>query len=168
MTVSFGVNTGFALNRYTTPEQWVPIVGDLNLDTVQITADILNPFWPDEILWDVVERTRQLLKEHNITNVHLFTGAFTRVNHLSHPDHEMREYWLKWFKKFIDIGESLNAISVGSHLGILTSPDNENPDIREKRLGTTIEYWLQLSNYAKSKSIKYLTWEGFAIITLKY
>ena len=84
MSVSFGVNTGFALNRYTTPEQWVPIVGDLNLDTVQITADILNPFWPDEILWDVVERTKQLLNEHDITNVHLFTSAFTRVNHFSH------------------------------------------------------------------------------------
>lgn len=163
MTISFGVNTGFALNRYTTPEQWVPIVGDLNLDTVQITADILNPFWPDDILWNVVDRTKRLLNEYHITNVHLFTGAFTRVNHFSHPDHTMRQYWLKWFKRFIDVGAKLNAISVGSHLGILTSPDNDNPNIREERLDTTIDYWHKLSKYAISKSIQYLTWEPMSV-----
>ena len=53
MNIQFGVNTGFALNRFSTPEQWVRLIGEtLGVRIVQLTADFINPHLPDEIIDD--------------------------------------------------------------------------------------------------------------------
>ena len=104
MEINLGINTGFALNRYTTPEQWIPLVKEeLDINLVQFTADLLNPSMPEKLLMNIAERTKNLIEKYEIEVESAFTGSFTRVNHFSHPDEEMRMYWVEWFKKFIDI-----------------------------------------------------------------
>ena len=53
-----------------------------------------------------------------------FTGAFTRVNHFCHPDEKVREYWLEWFERYADYCSQIGAKKIGSHIGILSIPDN--------------------------------------------
>src|SRR5690554_6014427 len=123
MQVELGINTGFALNRYTAPYQWIPLVAEtFGLKTVQFTADLLNPSLPDSILFEQAAQIQSLLDDYGVRVAHTFTSAFTRVNHLSHPDPQMRAYWVDWFCRFADISMALGAESMGSHFGILTVP----------------------------------------------
>jgi D-erythrulose 1-phosphate 3-epimerase len=164
MEINLGINTGFALNRYTTPEQWIPLVREqLGIKRVQFTADLLNPSMPDSLVMNLVERTRKLVEQHEIIVESAFTSAFTRVNHFSHPDAEMREYWVNWFKKFIDIAVLLGAESVGSHFGILTVPDLKNKKNRNLRFQQNVDCWKSVAEYGKQKGLLFLTWETMSI-----
>jgi hypothetical protein len=81
MKVTLGINTGFATNRFPEPDDWIGIVADeLALDTVQFTADLLNPFLPEDELAREVEKIRGLCAKKGVRIQTTFTSAFTRVN----------------------------------------------------------------------------------------
>ena len=92
-----------------------------------------------------------------------FTGAFTRVNHLAHPDSEMRLYWIDWFKKFVDLSIKLGASSMGSHFGIFTETDDKDKYRREERRQQNIAAWHKVGGYAKKLSLDYISWEPMSI-----
>ncbi len=164
MAVKFGINTGFALNRFTTPQEWVPlIVETFGLKIVQFTADLLNPSLPDEIIEKQIAIIKHLLSKHGLEIKYTFTSAFTRVNHLAHPDPDLRRYWLNWFKRFVDISREVGAESMGSHLAILTVSDYNDPRKREERLSQVIEGWKEIASYAANKGLQYLAWEPMSI-----
>lgn len=164
MIVHLGINTGFALNRFTAPEEWIPLVSQtFGLKQVQFTADLLNPSLPDDLINNQIERINSLKEKYNVSIPHTFTSAFTRVNHLSHPDPKLREYWIKWFCRFVDISVALGAESMGSHFGILTIPDLHDPAKRVQRFKQNIEGWHRIAEYAKEKGLQYLTWEPMSI-----
>ncbi|MBF0442782.1 MAG: TIM barrel protein [Oligoflexales bacterium] len=163
MPVKLGINTGFALNRFTTPELWIPLVTkEFGLKCVQLTADLINPSL-GSLAIRLAERTRELCERYNIRVEHTFTGAFTRVNHLGHPDEEIRKYWIDWFCRFADISSILGVESMGSHFAILTSSDNDDQIAREMRFKQICEGWKTIAKYAAGKGIKYLTWEPMSI-----
>ncbi len=164
MKINLGINTGFALNRFTTPQEWVPLISkEFGLKIVQFTADLLNPALPDDIVDYQVKTIRELATEYGIKIEHTFTSAFTRVNHLAHPDPILRDYWIKWFCRFVDISKSLGAESMGSHFGILTVGDNSSPDRKKERFSQNVEGWKKIAKYAKEKGLKYLVWEPMSI-----
>jgi len=163
-TIRLGINTGFALNRFPEAEVWAKIVGeDLGLRTVQFTADLLNASLPDDIISYELAKIKEACKKYNVNIEHTFTSAFTRVNHLANPDEILRQYWVKWFKKFVDISVELGAVSLGSHFGILSVTDLENKDRREFITQAAIDGWHEIAKYAKEKGLKYLTWEPMSI-----
>jgi D-erythrulose 1-phosphate 3-epimerase len=162
--LKLGINTGFALNRFPLPEEWIKIIGeDLGIHYVQLTADLINPSMDKDIIDDYVDRIRRLCLIYNITIDSIMTGAFTRVNHFSHPDIKVRQYWINWFKKFIDIGVKLGATNMSSHFGIISYYDLKNYDRKEKILHQTVDAWKELAKYAKDKGMKYLSWEPMSV-----
>ena len=162
--VHLGINTGFVLNRFTTPEEWIPLVAEVfHLRVVQFTADLLNPSLPDEIIEAYIRRINTLTKTYGLRIHTTFTSAFTRLNHLAHPDPLLREYGLKWFYRFVDIAVALGAEGMGSHLGILTVKDYQDHKRRGERLRQNIEGWQKISQYAAKKGLKYLMWEPMSI-----
>ncbi|MFC1478494.1 sugar phosphate isomerase/epimerase family protein [Candidatus Margulisiibacteriota bacterium] len=164
MDVRLGINTGFALNRFTTPQEWIPLVADtFGLKVVQFTADLLNPCLPEAIIREQLQQIKQLSDKYGIEIRHTFTSAFTRVNHLAHPDPVLRDYWVNWFCGFVDISAELGAESMGSHFGILTVRDNKDPEIKKNRIIQNIEGWHRIAAYAASKGLKYLAWEPMSI-----
>ena len=121
MKLKLGTNLGFAINRYIEPEVWARIVSqDLGLKSVQFVADLLNPFLPDSYISAMTERIINAANQYGISIDSMFTSAYTRVNHLMHPDKEAREIWLNWFRRFLDMGQKFGAKTLGSHFGILT------------------------------------------------
>ena len=164
MKVQLGINTGFALNRYTVPEQWIPLVAEtFGLRLVQFTADLLNPSLPDEIIAAQLQKMQSLLADYGVQVAHTFTSAFTRVNHLSHPDPAIRAYWVQWFGRFAGISAALGAASMGSHFGILTVPDLADPAARAERFQQNIDGWHQIAAIAAQKGLRYLTWEPMSL-----
>ncbi len=161
---TLGINTGFAVNRYAEPEEWVRIVGgDLGLKAVQFTADMLNPDLPGAVLASQVKRISAACDRYGTRVTSTFTGAFTRVNHLAHPDAEVRAHWVGWFKRFADLSVDLGASAMGSHFGIFTHRDNGDSLRREERRRQNITHWHEIAAYAKDKGLSGLTWEPMSI-----
>jgi hypothetical protein len=164
MKTKLAINTGFAVNRFTPPEQWIPLIKhELEIDYVQVTADMFMPFLMDPLCERIAERTRTIADKNNLTIDSVFTGGFTRLNHFSHPDADVRDYWLKWFRRFVDVSTILGASSLGSHFGIQTVPDCQNSGIRKKILECTVACWRQIDEYAMNAGLAYLTWEPMSI-----
>ncbi len=164
MKINLAINLGFAVNRLTPPEQWVPYVRKcLGLNRVQLTADMFMPYLLDPLALKIARRTREIADAHGVMIDSTFTGAFTRLNHFSHPDPEVRQYWLRWFKAFADISVALGATSLGSHFGIQTMPDCLNSETREEMLQTALGCWRELAQYAREAGLSFLTWEPMSI-----
>mgnify|MGYP000412345019 CR=1 FL=1 len=164
MNYRLGLNTGFAVNRYATPEEWVSIIGsDLDLRFAQMTADMINPQYPDKIISEQVQRINNQCNKFDVSIESTFTGAFTRVNHLAHPDKSIQNYWIEWFKRFIDISVDVGAKSMGSHFGIFTMEDDRDPKKRQERRAQNIENWHKVGLYAKKKGLEFLTFEPMSI-----
>ena len=164
MKFKLGINTGFALNRFPLPEEWMRIIGeDLGLHYVQLTADLLNPSLGEEIVEDYIRRINSLKEKYNVKIDSIMTGAFTRVNHFSHPDYQVRAYWINWFKKFIDIGVKLGATNLSSHFGIMSYYDLRKDGRKEQILQQTVSAWKEIAIYAKQKGMKYLSWEPMSV-----
>ncbi|HOK08947.1 MAG TPA: TIM barrel protein [Candidatus Hydrogenedens sp.] len=164
MSMLFGINTGFAINRFVEPEDWTRIVAEeLGLSVVQFTADLLNPWYPEKIVYQQAEKIRNACEKYNIWIQTSFTSQFTRVNHLLHPDDDIRNAWLDWFKRFFKLSVFLGAEGSGSHFGILTVHDNADSNIRQKRIHKGVECWRNLSEYGAEIGLKYLLWEPMSI-----
>ncbi|MEW5896146.1 MAG: TIM barrel protein [Nanoarchaeota archaeon] len=164
MKLKLGINTGFALNRFPLPEEWIKLIGeDLGLRYVQLTADLINLYLDETILDDYAKRINSQCQRYGVQIDSIMTGAFTRVNHFSHPDPQVRRYWVNWFKKFIDFGVAVGATNASSHFGIMSYFDVKNPVKREMRLKQTVEAWKEIAVYAHNKEMKYLSWEPMSI-----
>ena len=85
------------------------------------------------------------------------------MNHLAHPDKLVRQYWIDWFKRFVDISVQLGAKSMGVIFGIFTHKDNLDPIKRKERRLQNIEGWHEIAHYAKKAGLKFLTWEPMSI-----
>ena len=109
------------------------------------------------------KRINLLRKRYNVKIDGIMTGAFTRVNHFSHPDPQVRAYWLNWFRKFIDFGVAIGATNLSSHLGIMSYYDLHHPEQKQKVLQQTVEAWKEIAAYAQEKGMKYLSWEPMSI-----
>ncbi len=164
MKVKLGVNTGFAINRFPEPEDWIAVVADeLGLDTVQFTADLLNPFLPETVVAHEADTIRNLCARKGVRVETTFTSAFTRVNHVLHPDAEIRRTWVEWFKRFILLSRKLGAEGLGSHFGILGIRDNADPVRRAERIEQGIAAWREIAAYGAEVGLQYVMFEPMSV-----
>jgi sugar phosphate isomerase/epimerase len=164
MHVKLGINAGFAINRFPEPEVWVPVVGDeLGLRYVQFVADLLNPFLPYRVVRQQVSKIRNLAQKYDVTIDTTFTSAFTRVNHLMHPDPIVRDAWFQWFKDFFCMSADLGARGSGAHFGIMSVTDLEDEKRREDVTAAAIELWQQLSEFGAQLGFEFLMFEPMSI-----
>jgi hypothetical protein len=159
-----GINLGFAANRYIEPEVWTRIVGDeLGLKYVQFTADLLNPFWPEDYIDAQLARLADSTKRHGIRVESIFTSTYTRVNHLLNPDRAARDFWLSWFERFLEIGSNLGVRNGGSHFGIMTFDTYDHPDQRKYVLEEGVKGWRRLTKRAKELGYRELIFEPMSV-----
>jgi len=160
---TLGINLGFATNRFPEPEVWARIVSEeLGLNSVQLVADLLNPFWPDYVVDAEIERIQKAVQHYHI-NVHtLMSSTFTRYNYFLYPYPELRKAYQEWYKRFAGIAARLGAHGVGSHFGTFTVNDY-NSNAREARLSEAISIWQETSVIAKEAGLQYLYIETMSI-----
>jgi len=158
------INAGFATNRFPEPEVWLRIVGqELGVRYVQFVADLLNPFLPEEVIEEQIGLLRQHAERNGVTIETAFTSAFTRVNHVLHPQPSVREAWVRWFERFMEIAQRLGARGVGSHFGILSVRDFEDPARRRERVEQGLAAWRRLSRRAAQLGLDYLMFEPMSV-----
>ena len=159
--MKLSVNTGFLVNRYPTATQWCEVIRELEIKNIQITSDLFNPFYPDHILEEQVKIINELSDKYNFCVFSSFTGGFTRVNHFCHPDEKVRDFWLEWFERYAKYSALIGSKKIGSHIGILSIPDNLK--YRKIFQSRCIEYWKRLGTVVKKYGIEELTWEHMSI-----
>lgn len=164
MAFSLGIDLGFARNRYQEPEVWSRIVReDLDLKNVSLVADIFNPDWPEEYLQKLSVRMQNCLADYDIKVGACFTSSLTRTPHLMHYDEEMRRFYLNWFKKFFQMAAELGCKIGGSHFGIISFTDFDNPERRAFIYEEAIKGWQELSFYVKDLGYEYLVFEPMSV-----
>jgi D-erythrulose 1-phosphate 3-epimerase len=162
--LTLGINLGFATNRFPEPLEWARIVGEeLGLHSVQLVADLLNPFWPDSVVEAEIARIQEAIGVYGISVHSLMTSTYTRVNHLLHPHAESREAWSAWFKRFADFASRLGAQAIGSHFGILSVRDVHDPDRYRERVADAVRRWQEISCYARDVGLQYVYFETMSI-----
>jgi len=161
---TLGINTGFATNRFPEPEEWCRIVAEeLGLTSVQLVADLLNPFWPEFVIDAEVERILEATDKYGITIHSLMTSTFTRVNHFMCPHPELRRAWANWFMRFAELGARLGARAVGSHFGTLSVHDLNDPVRHRQRVDEAVHHWQELSYHARDVGLDYVFFETMSI-----
>lgn len=164
MKTKLGINLGFAINRYMEPEVWGRLVGEeFELRSVQFVADLINPFLPEYYVDSYIERVLAAKQKYNFDIDSWFTSAYTRINHLMHPDMEARKIYLDWFKKLYLIGAKLGAKTGGSHFGIMTFATYDDPRLREYILNEGIKGWQELSFFAKDLNYDSIIFEPMSV-----
>jgi sugar phosphate isomerase/epimerase len=164
MHVKLGINAGFAINRFPEPGAWVRIVGDeLGLRYVQFVADLLNPFLPYRVVHQQLGKIANLAGKYNVTIDTSFTSAFTRVNHLMHPEPLVRDAWFQWFKDFFCMSAVLGVRGSGAHFGIMSVTDLKDGKRREKITAIAIDLWQQLSEFGAELGFEFLMFEPMSI-----
>ena len=112
--IKLSVNTGFAVNRITNYDEFLRFVNTkLKIQYIQPTSDWLNLFMPKKYINVHLKKLDKALVKNKIKVNSVFTGAFTRLNHLAHSDKEHQKFWLGWFKNFIDISSDIGVSDIG-------------------------------------------------------
>ena len=164
MQTRLGLSCGFAVNRYPEPREWLRIVGEeLGLRTCQFVADLLNPFLPPDVIRHQTGRLLENAERYNVAIETTFTGAYTRLNHLLHPDVEQRRVWLDWWKRFLDISRELGARGAGGHFGILSVADLNHPQRREQLVEEGVASWRELARHGAEIGLDFLIFEPMSI-----
>jgi len=161
---TLGINLGFATNRFPEPEVWARLVSEeMGLHSVQLVADLLNPFWPDNVIDAEIERIQRAIRRYHIDIHTLMSSTFTRFNYFLYPYPELRQAYQNWYKRFTGIAARLGAQGVGSHFGTFTVNDYSNPQIREARLDEAIRIWQETTVAAQEAGLQYLYIETMSI-----
>lgn len=100
-------------------------------------------------------------KGAKITSV--MTGPYGRLNHFAHPDVEVRDYYVAWFKVMADIAADLGATAIGTQFGILTYRDYDDPARREGLMRIALNCWRDVAEHAKARGLSYLFWEPMSV-----
>ncbi len=164
LPVSLALNTNCVLNRLAEPEELVRAVAeDIGMRRIQLTADMLSPDLPGSVIADQVRRYNKACAAHGVSITTTFTGAYTRLNHMAHPDAAVRQHWIAWFKRLVDITADLGARSTGSQIGVLTYRDNNDPARRAERLQQALDGWYSVAAHAADRGLPYMMWEPMSI-----
>ncbi len=164
MPFALGVNTNAFVNRIVEPERLVPaIVEEIGLERIQLTPEILSPDWPAAVIADHVRRWTLACARHGARVTTTFTGNYTRLNSLCHPDPAVRAHWRAWLERLIDIAADLGARATGSQIGILTYADDRDPERRAERFAAARDHWHELAAHAKARGLECLMWEPMSV-----
>ncbi|MHB9034595.1 MAG: sugar phosphate isomerase/epimerase family protein [Anaerolineae bacterium] len=161
---TLGINLGFATNRFPEPDVWARLVSEeMGLHSVQLVADLLNPFWPDYVIDAEVERILKAVQRYHLDIHTLMSSTFTRYNYFLYPYPELRQAYQDWYKRFAVIASRLGARGIGSHFGTFTVSDYADPRIREARLSEAIRIWQENTFTAQDLGLQYLYIETMSI-----
>ena len=160
--VKLGISAGFAVNRYPESEVWLKIVRkELGLRYVQYVADLVEPTLPEHIQMEELKTIKKLSSEYQVKIDTAFT--YTRRPYLMHYHEKMREEAFKWLKTFLHQSSVLGIRGAGSHFGIMSVKDYNNPERKKSIVEEAVRSWRRLSECGKSEGLGFLMFEPMSI-----
>jgi D-erythrulose 1-phosphate 3-epimerase len=152
------------VNRFAEPQGLIDVLaGEIGIGRLQLTHEFINPAWPAATVRRLTDAMTKACAGHGVKITSLMTGPYGRLNHFGHPDDEVRDYYLQWFKGLVDIAEDLGCPSVGTQYAILTYRDYDDPVRRRAIMDAALDCWRRLADHAAGRGLDYLFWEPMSV-----
>ncbi len=164
MSYTLSVNTNPFVNRYAEPEDLIrTLTQDVGIGHIQLVHEFINPSWDAKTINRLTARMAKscAIYKANITSI--MTGPYGRLNHFGHPDEDVREYYLRWFKTMADVAADLNCPAIGSQFAILTYADHDDTERNRSIMEKALACWHKLAEHAQRRGLKYLFWEPMSV-----
>jgi D-erythrulose 1-phosphate 3-epimerase len=164
MSFTLSVNTNPLVNRFAEPEEFVSVLADeIGIGHIQLVHEFINPSWEPSTLARLTARMSKALAMKNAKITSAMTGPYGRLNHFGHPDQEVREYYVKWFKTYAEIAADLDCPAIGTQFAILTYRDMDDPQRYKAIMEIALDCWREVAEHAKARGLSYLFWEPMSV-----
>jgi D-erythrulose 1-phosphate 3-epimerase len=164
MAITLSVNTNPLVNRFAEPEEFVAVLTDeIGIGHIQLVHEFINPGWEPATLARLTARMGKVLAQKNAKITSAMTGPYGRLNHFGHPDQEVREYYVKWFKTYAEIAADLDCPAIGTQFAILTYRDMDDAKRYKEIMEIALDCWREVAAHAKSRGLQYLFWEPMSV-----
>jgi len=164
MGFTLSVNTNPLVNRFAEPEDIVSALADeVGIGHIQLVHEFINPSWQAKTIKRLTDRMARALAARKARVTSMMTGPYGRLNHLVHPDEEVRRYYIDWFKGMADIAADLGCPVIGTQFGIFTFKDYDDPDRRERLMQIAIEGWREVAEHGQRRGLSWLLWEPMSV-----
>jgi D-erythrulose 1-phosphate 3-epimerase len=164
MGFSLSVNTNPLVNRFAEPEDVVSVlVDEIGIGHIQLVHEFINPSWDSKTVKRLTDRIAKscAAKRAHVTSI--MTGPYGRLNHFTHPDADVRAYYVKWFKGMTDIAADLNCPAIGTQFGIFTFKDFDDPVRRSNLMQIALDCWRDVAEHAKLRGLSWMFWEPMSV-----
>lgn len=164
--MALGINTCFAVKRWTRPDDIIRIVSDeLGVRSCQLSVDNLPLADPRSA--ESREYVRRFAAASETAGVELdsiFTGlAAYSTSLLLDDDEAARDAAEAWYESLIVLGGIAGARSVGGHIGALSMPTARDSERRERAMDELHERMQRLSLRATTEGLCTLLFENMAV-----
>lgn len=164
MTLTLSLNTNPLVNRFADPDDLIETVArDIKIGDLQLTHEFINPGWPAKTIARLTKQMQKALQRTGVRVTSGMTGPYGRLNHFGHPDKEVRQYYVDWFKTFASITADLGGTSIGTQFAIFTYKDFDDPARREELIKIAIDCWAEVAEHGAGAGLKYVFWEPMSI-----
>lgn len=159
-----GVNTCFAVKRWSDPAQWAEKVAELGVVDVQFSLDLLPVGMDEAALRSYVRRLRAAIEGHGLLLHSWFTGlAAYGSNLLLSDDPADRAAAERWYCTMIDLAGESGAQGFGGHLGALSVPSAADPAVARDLVSQEIDAMHRLAERAHASGLDHLQFENLAV-----
>ena len=157
-SVTFGLNTCYAVKRWPEPEVWSAVARGLGVRHVQYSFDLLDPVLNGDAAGYAA--TRRACEANGVAIDSAFTGLIGySQNSLSHPSAAVRDRARAWFEAAIDASAVLGARGLGGHIGAVSVRQHADPAARSAAIDDTVEAVRRLADHAARRGLAFLLWE---------
>ncbi|MFM8747183.1 MAG: sugar phosphate isomerase/epimerase family protein [Aestuariivirga sp.] len=164
MAFSLSVNTNPFVNRFAEPEDLIAVLADdIGIGHIQLVHEFVNPSWKAATVNRLTSRMARACAQKRARITSIMTGPYGRLNHFAHPDVEVRQYYVDWFKGMADIAADLGAPAIGTQFAIFTFKDYDDPRRREELMKVALACWREVASHARARGLTWLFWEPMSV-----
>jgi D-erythrulose 1-phosphate 3-epimerase len=164
MAFSLSVNTNPLVNRFAEPEDVVnALTQDVGIGHIQLVHEFINPSWDVKTITRLTKRMAAALVANKAKITSAMTGPYGRLNHFGHPDAEVRDYYVQWFKTYADIAADLGCPAIGTQFAILTYRDMDDEVRYNAAVDKALDGWRKVAEHAAQRGLTYLFWEPMSV-----
>ena len=164
--IRFGINTSFALRRWTQPKQWMELIySQFELDMCELSLDLLDPMLREPTKTEYMQEMLELGDDYPIDLISCRTGRNQyKDDMLLHPNFGHRMNSVQWLENAIDIAAYTNASYVGGYFGGLVIQGHSDPKLLDYVISFLIDSMSYLSSIAYTAGLRGLFFEPFSLV----
>ena len=164
MGFTLSVNTNPFVNRFAEPEDLIGVLaGEIGIGHIQLVHEFINPSWAGCTVRRLTGRMARACAQNGAKVTSIMTGPYGRLNHFVHPDAEVRQYYVQWFKGMADIAGDLGAPAIGTQFGIFTYRDYDDAQRRDELMKIGLDCWREVAEHARARGLTWLFWEPMSV-----
>lgn len=164
--IRLGINTSFALRRWTQPKQWMELVhSKFELDMCELSLDLLDPMLREPTKTEYMHEMLELGDIYPIDILSTRTGnTILTQDMLLNPNFGQRIQAVQWYEKAIDIAAYTNSQYVGGYFGGLVVQEHTDPKMMGYLTNFLIDSMGYLTSIAYSAGLFGIIFEPFSLV----